>query len=93
MLEFLRPIAAFDTWLYLGLGLVALLFLRIIWIARRDRLRSIFTLERENANSRMTRAFIGLMIVLSLGLGVYYLSAITPTIVPPPQTTPHLRPR
>lgn len=88
MLEFLRPIAAFDTWLYLGLGLVALFFLRIIWVARRDRLRSIFTLERENANSRMTRAFIGLMIVLSLGLGVYYLSAITPTIVPPPQTTP-----
>lgn len=88
MLEFLRPIAAFDTWLYLGLGLVALFFLRIIWIARRDRLRSIFTLERENANSRMTRAFIGLMIVLSLALGVYYLSAITPTIVPPPQDTP-----
>jgi hypothetical protein len=88
MLEFLRPIAAFDTWLYLGLGLVALFFLRIIWLARRDRLRSIFTLERESANSRMTRAFIGLMIILSLALGVYYLSVITPTIVPPPQDTP-----
>lgn len=88
MLEFLRPIALFDTWLYLGLGLVALFFIRIIWLARRDRVRSIFTLERENANTRMTRAFIGLMIVLSLALGVYYLSVITPTIVPPPQDTP-----
>ncbi len=88
MLEFLRPIALFDTWLYLGLGLVALFFIRVIWLARRDRVRSIFTLERENANTRMTRAFIGLMIVLGLALGVYYLSAITPTIVPPPQETP-----
>ncbi len=88
MLEFLRPVVVFDTWLYIGLGLVALFFLRLIWIARKDRIRSIFTLERENANTRMTRAFIGLMIVLSLMIGVYYLSLITPTIVPPPQDTP-----
>ena len=88
MLEFLRPIALFDTWLYLGLGLVALVFIRIIWLARRDRMRSIFTLEREHANTRMTRAFIGLMIILSLALGIYYLSVITPTIVPPSQEPP-----
>lgn len=88
MLEFLRPIAVFDTWLYIGLGLVALFFFRAIWIARRDRIRSIFTLERENATARMTRHFIGLMITLGLILGVYYLNIITPTIVPPPQDTP-----
>jgi hypothetical protein len=88
MLEFLRPIVKFDTWLYIGLGLTALFFIRIIWLARKDRTRSIFTLERENANARMMRGFLGLMVVLSLTLGVYYLSAITPTIVPPPQETP-----
>ncbi len=88
MLEFLRPIVIFDTWLYIGLGLVALFFVRLIWLARKDRSRSIFTLERENANARMTRYFIGLMVVLALGMGVYYLSLITPTIVPPPQETP-----
>ena len=88
MLEFLRPIVIFDTWLYIGLGLVALFFIRLIWIARRDRSRSIFTLERENANTRMSRAFVGLMVVLALTIGVYYLSAVTPTIVPPPQETP-----
>lgn len=88
MLEFLRPVVVFDTWLYIGLGLVALFFLRLIWLAYKDRVRSIFTLERENANTRMTRAFIGLMIVLGLMMGVYYLSLITPTIVPPPQDTP-----
>ena len=88
MLEFLRPIAIFDTWLYIGLGLVALFFIRLMWLARKDRTRSIFTLERENANTRMTRAFIGLMVVLSLTMGVYYLSLVTPTIVPPPQETP-----
>jgi hypothetical protein len=88
MLEFLRPIIKFDTWIYAGLGLVALFFIRLIWIARRDRIRSIFTLERENANARMTRYFIGLMIVFGLMMGVYYVSSITPTIVPPPQETP-----
>jgi hypothetical protein len=88
MLEFLRPIAIFDTWLYIGLGLVALFFVRAIWLARRDRIRSIFTLERENANARMMRHFIGFTITLGLIMGVYYLSLISPTIVPPPQDTP-----
>lgn len=88
MLEFLRPIVVFDTWLYLGLGLVSLFFLRLIWLARKDRVRSIFTLERENANTRITRYFIGFMIITALMLGVYYLSLVTPTIVPPLQNTP-----
>ncbi len=88
MLEFLRPIIKFDTWLYVGLGLVALFFLRLIWLAYKDRTRSIFTLERENANARMTRYFIGFLVVLSLIMGVYYLSLVTPTIVPPAQETP-----
>jgi hypothetical protein len=88
MLEFLRPIALFDTWIYIGLGLIALFFIRIMWLGHKDRSRSIFTLERENANTRMTRGFIGLMIVLSLTIGVYYLSMVTPTIVPPPPDTP-----
>ncbi|MEM7346700.1 MAG: hypothetical protein AAF485_20850 [Chloroflexota bacterium] len=88
MLEFLRPIAVFDTWLYIGLGLVALFFVRLIWVARKDKTRSIFALEREQANSRITRAFIGLMIIFAVMLGIYYLSIITPTIVPPAQNTP-----
>jgi hypothetical protein len=87
MLEFLRPIVAFDTWIYIGLGLVALFFLRLMWLARKDRIRSIFTLERENTQMRMTRAFIGLMVVLGLMLGVYYLSLVTPPILPPPPAT------
>jgi hypothetical protein len=88
MLEFLRSIIIFDTWLYIGLGLVAFFFLRLIWLARKDKSRSIFTLEREHANARMTRSFIGLMVILGAVLGIYYLSVITPTIVPPPPETP-----
>ncbi len=88
MLEFLRPIVIFDTWLYIILGFIALFFLRIMWLARRDRTRSIFSLERENASVRMTRAFAGFAIILVMMLGVYYLSLITPTIVPPPPDTP-----
>jgi hypothetical protein len=88
MLEFLRPIAILDTWLYIILGIVALFFVRLMWLARRDRIRSIFTLERENATIRMTRAFTGFTIVLGLMLGVYYLSVVTPEIVPPLPNTP-----
>lgn len=87
MLEFLRPIIDFATWLYIGLGLLGLFFLRVMWLARKDRTRSIFTLERENASVRLTRAFAGFMIVLAGMLGVYYLSLVTPTIVPPPPAT------
>jgi hypothetical protein len=88
MLEFLRPIVAFDTWIYIGLGIIALFFLRLIWLARKDRSRSIFTLERENTRARMNRAFMGLMVVLALMLGVYYLSIVTPPMLPPPPDTP-----
>lgn len=88
MLEFLRPIIDFAPWLYIGLGLLGLFFLRVMWLARKDRTRSIFTLERENASVRLTRAFAGFMIVLAGMLGVYYLSLVTPTIVPPPPDTP-----
>lgn len=88
MLEFLRPITTLDNWLYIGLGLVALFFVRLMWQARRDQYRSIFTLERESAQARMSRAFFGLMVVLGMLVGVYYLSLITPTLVPASQVTP-----
>jgi hypothetical protein len=88
MLEFLRPIVVYDTIIYIFLGAIALIFLRIIWLARKDRIRSIFTLEREKTRERMTRAFIGLMVVLGLMLGVYYLSLVAPPILPPPANTP-----
>ena len=88
MLEFLRPIVILDTWLYIILGFIAFFFLRLMWLARQDRVRSIFTLERENATIRMTRYFTGFIIVLGLMLGVYYLSLVTPEIVPPLPDTP-----
>jgi len=88
MLEFLRPIVILDTWLYIILGLIALFFVRLMWMARRDRVRSIFTLERENATIRLTRAFTGLVIVFGLIMGVYWLSLVTPEIVPPLPNTP-----
>jgi hypothetical protein len=88
MLEFLRPIVIFDVWIYIFLGIIALFFARGILLARKDRSRSIFTLERENANTRVTRAFIGFMVILGFMLGVYYLSLTVPPILPTPPDTP-----
>ncbi len=88
MLEFLRPIASSSVWMfYIILGFVALFFIRVMWVARIEQVRSIFSLERENATDRMVRAFIGLLIVLSLMIGLNYLSAKIPNIVPPPPAT------
>jgi hypothetical protein len=88
MLEFLRPIVVYDKIIYIFLAGIALVFLRIIWLARKDRIRSIFTLEREKTRERITRAFIGLMVVLGLMLGVYYLSLVTPQVLPTSPDTP-----
>jgi len=88
MLEFLKPIALFDVWLYIGLGFIALFLIRIMWLARIERIRSIFTLERENASDRMVQAFIALMIVFSLMMGVHYLSSAIPRIAPSLPDTP-----
>ena len=92
MLEFLRPIVIFSVWIYILLGFVALFFAWTMVRARRDRSRSIFTLERENANARLSRAFFGLMIVLAFIGGLYYLSLAIPPILPPAANTPTATP-
>lgn len=88
MLELLRPIADFDIWIYIFLGLIALFFVRKVWIAYRNRTRSIFALEKEHANTQMTNGFIGLLVVLSIVIGIFILTENIPEIVPPPPATP-----
>jgi hypothetical protein len=89
MLEFLRPIVQYVLVIYSFLGLISLYFVRKIWLARRDRTRSIFSLERERASGEMANGFIGLLVIFGLMLGVYYLSKeVIPEIVPRTQETP-----
>ena len=83
-----KLIADYAVWLYLLLGLVALLFLRTYLVARRERNNSIFALEREAASGRMVQATIGFLVILILIGGVFYTSQTLVDEIPLPEVTP-----
>ncbi|MFQ5610788.1 MAG: hypothetical protein ACE5H9_01495 [Anaerolineae bacterium] len=81
-------VARFSFWLYLLLALIAVFFLRLFWVSRRQRASSIFALERESYGATMARSAIGFLVALALGSGVYYVSNILVEEVPLPVETP-----
>lgn len=83
-----KLIADYDIWLYLFLGLVALLFLRAYMVARRERDNSIFSLERESATRRMVQATMGFLVTLIIASGVFYTSQTLVEEIPLPEATP-----
>lgn len=102
MLEFLRLLSKPDVYLsiYILLGFIVIYFGTRMWLAQQNRTRSIFALERENANRQIANAFIGIIVTGGLTVGVYYLTLIelppapnqptptaTPLIAQPPTPT------
>jgi len=83
-----KLIADYAVWLYLLLGLVALLFLRAYLVARRERDNSIFALERESASGRMAQAIIALLVTFIIIGGVFYTSQTLVEEIPLPEVTP-----
>jgi hypothetical protein len=84
----IKLIADYAVWLYVVLGLVAVLFLRAHLVARRERDNSIFALERESATGRMAQATIGFLVVLILMGGVLYTSQTLVAEIPLPEVSP-----
>jgi len=75
-----RLIAEYAIYLYLICGLLFLPFLSEFQRARRDR-QSIFPLEKENAAKRLRRSLLGMLLILSIAGGIYYISSyVEPTI-------------
>jgi len=83
-----KLIADYAIWLYVLLGLVALLFLRAYMVARRERDNSIFALERESASGRMAQATMGFLVTFILIGGVFYTSQSLVEGIPLPEITP-----
>ena len=81
-------VADYAVWLYLFLGLVAVLFVRAHLIARRERDNSIFALEREAASGRMAQAMMGFLAMLALIGGVFYVSQTLVEEIPSSEVTP-----
>jgi len=73
-------IAKYANYLYLICLLLLISFLGGVQKARRDR-QSIFPLEKESATKRLRRALLGVVLVLSVAGGIYYISSYAgPTV-------------
>ena len=80
VIDFIREYAA---WVYGMCALVALWYLRVALMARRERRYAVFTLEREAALNRTYGAWtaaIGILVVMGV---VYFLSTTVSTAVQP----------
>ena len=84
----IKLISDYALWLYLILAVIGAILLRMMNLALKERSRSIFALERENATARFSRAMVYLVIVLLLAGGVYYTANILIEQVPLPKITP-----
>jgi hypothetical protein len=81
-----KLISKYANYLYLLCALILIPFLSAVQRARRDR-RSIFPLEKETAAKRLRRALFGIVLVLAIATGVYYISSyVGPTVVEPEET-------
>lgn len=81
-----RLIAKYAPYLYAICALILLPFLREFQKTRYDR-QSIFPLEKESAAKRSRRAILGILLVLAIAAGVFYISSyVGPTIVQPDET-------
>jgi hypothetical protein len=66
----------YASWVYGACALVALWYLRVVLVARRDRRHAVFTLERESALNRVYGAWtVTVAVIILMGL-VYLLSTV-----------------
>lgn len=96
MLNFLTSLSS-STWLYIALSVVALFFIRLIWLARGRWLLSTSMGARERFDLQVTVGAVGLLVTLVLMLFVFIrsqrssgpeiLAQGTSTITPTPSVT------
>jgi len=76
MAEALLFLEEYQGWIYLVLGLAALVYLRHTWRWYRSRRVTIFSLEREQATERLTRSVILLGLALALMAGTFIATTV-----------------
>jgi len=81
MNEILRLLKTFEVWIYILLGLVSLFYLQKFIRAFNEWHGTIFGLERENAQRRLSEAVTVLVISLIIAAGEFVISTfVFPTI-------------
>lgn len=88
MVGLIQFVADYALWFYLFLGLIILALLRAIQVAMRERSRSIFALEKENASRSIIRSLNFIALVLLIGVAVFYVSNVLVVQVPQAEVSP-----
>jgi hypothetical protein len=71
----------FAIWIYVACGLTALVYLRVIYLAKKERGASLFTIEKEVATGRAYRATFTILGVLVIaGLVAFVDLYLAPTL-------------
>jgi hypothetical protein len=73
VIDFIRRLA---PWVYGACALMALWYLRVVILARRERRYAVFRLERETAMNRVYSAWLAAILII-LVMGVTYLFSTT----------------
>ena len=81
MKVFLKAVVDYAVWFHI-LSILGILFcLRAAFLARRERERSIYTLEKEAATSREFRVLtVGIAIAAAMGIVLFLTAAIAPQV-------------
>jgi hypothetical protein len=69
MTVLIELIDSFAIWIYIACALTILVYLRVIYLARKERGASLFTIEKEVATGKAYRAtftILGLLVIISL---------------------------
>lgn len=80
IVDFVRQYA---PWVYGACALMALWYLRVVILARRERRQAVFTLEREAALNRVYGAWMGTLGLIAVMGIVYLLSTVVSEAVRP----------
>ena len=86
MEEALSFFRAFEIWIYIIIGLGALIYVRKFVIAWQELKEATFGLERQSAQSRLNQSAIMLVMVVEFSL-VYFVAPASPGANPLPTTT------
>jgi hypothetical protein len=82
MADALLFLEEYQGWLYLILGLAALVYLRMTWRWYRSRRETIFSLEREQATERLTRSATLLGLALALMAATFIATTVLGPSIP-----------
>jgi len=80
IVDFIRQYAA---WVYGACALIALWYLRVVLLARRERRQSLFTLEREAALNQVYGAWTAAIVIMVVIGAIYLLSTVVSDAVRP----------